>query len=446
MVCEPVERECERATSAERRWSDQHDGRRGRGTQYGTVYAVALPIQIAPSVLPADFSRLGDEIVALEKAGVDLVQWDVMDGQFVPNLTFGPDVIASVRDRVTLPFEAHLMVLTPDVMAARYVEAGCSRLIVHAEACEHLHRTLGYIAELGASPGVAINPATPVAAVAHVLDLVDVVLVMTVNPGFGGQRYLATMEPKIAELSAMLAANGRGETTSIEVDGGITVETAPGAVAAGASILVAGSALFGHDDGSRSGRRRAAGRGQRSARHRLTSAPPLWFDGPMGAIDDDPGLPLKLWPCSNGEYLPPPLDELRAEAMRRARASADDHARRHGWSRRQFLLSAAGMAAGLRALETAAADRARAFGHRARRGLPSRRLGAPPTSPRRTSSCTARSSGAGRCRRADPLPRVRPVGGRGSRRRRAARRTGPTASPSSTGTTSCSAAATRRWR
>ncbi len=222
------------------------DGRRFLPT---TVLAVALPIQIAPSVLPADFSRLGEEIVALEKAGVDLVQWDVMDGQFVPNLTFGPDVIASVRERVALPFEAHLMVLTPDAMAARYVEAGCSRLIVHAEACDHLHRTLGRIAELGASAGVAINPATPVSAVAHVLDLVDVVLVMTVNPGFGGQRYLPTMEPKIAELSALLDANGRGETISIEVDGGITVETAPGAVTAGASILVAGSALFGADDG-----------------------------------------------------------------------------------------------------------------------------------------------------------------------------------------------------
>ncbi len=215
----------------------------------GTVLVVALPIQIAPSVLPADFSRLGDEVVALEKAGVDLIQWDVMDGQFVPNLTFGPDIIASVRDRVTLPFEAHLMVLTPDAMAARYVEAGCSRLIVHAESSQHLHRSLSHVAELGASPGVAINPATPVSAVAHVLDLVDVVLVMTVNPGFGGQDYLPSMEPKIAELQALLAAAGRGAATSIEVDGGITTETAPGAVTAGASILVAGSALFRHEDG-----------------------------------------------------------------------------------------------------------------------------------------------------------------------------------------------------
>lgn len=216
-----------------------------------TVIAVALPIQIAPSVLPADFSRLGDEIEALAQAGVDLIQWDVMDGQFVPNLTFGPDVIASVRDRASIPFEAHLMVLTPEVMAARYVEAGCSRLIVHAEACRHLHRMLGVIAELGASGGVAINPATPVSAMAHVLDLVDLVLVMTVNPGFGGQQYLATMEPKIAELRDLIAASGRSDVINVEVDGGISADTVGGAAAAGANILVAGSALFRHPGGLR---------------------------------------------------------------------------------------------------------------------------------------------------------------------------------------------------
>ena len=210
---------------------------------------MALPIQIAPSVLPADFSRLGDEVEALETAGVDLIQWDVMDGQFVPNLTFGPDVIASVRERVQIPFEAHLMVLTPDVMAARYIEAGCARLIVHAEACTHLHRTLGNIAELGGSAAVALNPATPASAVAHVLDLVDLVLVMTVNPGFGGQQYITTMEPKIAELKEMIAGVGRSELTSIEVDGGISADTVAGAAAAGASILVAGSALYRHPDG-----------------------------------------------------------------------------------------------------------------------------------------------------------------------------------------------------
>ncbi len=202
------------------------------------------PILIAPSVLPADFSRLGDEVAALEAAGVDLIQWDVMDGQFVPNLTFGPDVIAAARKHTSLKFEAHLMVLTPDVMAAQYVEAGCSRLIVHAEACTHLHRTLGHIASLGATAGVALNPATPASVIEHVLDLVDLVLVMTVNPGFGGQRYIATMEPKITEVRAMLTRAGLADSVEIEVDGGISPDTIAGATSAGANVLVAGSALY----------------------------------------------------------------------------------------------------------------------------------------------------------------------------------------------------------
>lgn len=199
-------------------------------------------------MLPADFSRLGDEVEALAAAGVDIIQWDVMDGQFVPNLTFGPDVIASTRDRVNLPFEAHLMVLTPDAMAARYVEAGCSRLIVHAEATVHLHRTLGSIAELGASPAVALNPATPASAIAHVVDLVDLVLVMTVNPGFGGQAYLASMEAKIRDVRRLLDDAGRPDV-HVEVDGGISADTVAGAAGAGANVLVAGSALFRHPGG-----------------------------------------------------------------------------------------------------------------------------------------------------------------------------------------------------
>ncbi|MBJ7491399.1 MAG: ribulose-phosphate 3-epimerase, partial [Ilumatobacteraceae bacterium] len=144
---------------------------------------MTLPVLIAPSVLPADFSKIGEEVRALDEAGVDIIQWDVMDGQFVPNLTFGPDVIASARSYSTKPFEAHLMVLTPDVMAQRYVEAGCQRLIVHAEACTHLHRTLENIRGMGASAAVALNPHTPASTVENVLDLVDMVLVMTVNPG-----------------------------------------------------------------------------------------------------------------------------------------------------------------------------------------------------------------------------------------------------------------------
>jgi ribulose-phosphate 3-epimerase len=205
------------------------------------------PIEIAPSVLPIDFANFGDGCIALEKAGVDRMQFDVMDGQFVPNVTFGPDVIASVRPLLTVPFEAHLMVNEPDRLAHLYVEAGCQRLIVHAEACLHLHRVLGAIVELGATAAVAISPATPVAHVAHVLDLVDMVLVMTVNPGFGGQRYITTMEPKVAELRRLIL--GGGYDVDIEVDGGISTATVAGAVAAGANVLVAGSALFADPDG-----------------------------------------------------------------------------------------------------------------------------------------------------------------------------------------------------
>jgi len=210
---------------------------------------VTRPIQIVPSVLPADFARLGDEVAALESAGVDHIQWDVMDGQFVPNLTFGPDVIAAARQHCDLPFEAHLMVYTPDVMAQQYVDAGCSRLIVHAEACPHLHRTLDNINSLGARAAVALNPATPPVAVEHVLDLVDLVLVMTVNPGFGGQAYLESMERKITEMRTMLDARGLSDSVDLEVDGGIGPSTIEGAVRAGANVLIAGSALFKDPDG-----------------------------------------------------------------------------------------------------------------------------------------------------------------------------------------------------
>jgi ribulose-phosphate 3-epimerase len=200
-------------------------------------------------VLPADFSRLGEEVAALEAAGVDLIQWDVMDGQFVPNLTFGPDVIASARPHCNIPFEAHLMVLDPDAMASRFVEAGCSRLIVHVETTTHLHRTLENVAALGAGAAVALNPATPVSAIEHVLDLVELVLVMTVNPGFGGQQYIATMEPKIAEVRGLLRTRGLDDAVDVEVDGGIGSSTIQGAVRAGANVLIAGSALYRDPDG-----------------------------------------------------------------------------------------------------------------------------------------------------------------------------------------------------
>ncbi len=200
-------------------------------------------IEIAPSVLPADFARLGAEVAALEAAGVDRIQWDVMDGQFVPNLTFGPDVIAAARPFASVPFEAHLMVLNAERMAEAYVQAGCQRLIVHVEACSHLHRTLARIASLGATAAVALNPATPAGAIAHVLDLVDLVLVMTVNPGFGGQKYIATMEGKVHEVRTMLDAAGLAQV-DVEVDGGVGPDTVAGAVRAGANVLVAGSALY----------------------------------------------------------------------------------------------------------------------------------------------------------------------------------------------------------
>ncbi len=202
---------------------------------------------IVPSVLPADQGRLAEECTALSDAGVDRIQWDVMDGRFVPNLTFGPDVIAACRAAVETPFEAHLMVVEPDAMLARYVEAGCELVIVHEEACVHLHRTLGRIRELGARSGVALNPHTPAANVAHVLSETDLVLAMTVNPGFGGQRYIASVEPKITELRRMI--DDSGFAIELEVDGGITSDTIGGAAAAGADVFISGSWLFAHPQG-----------------------------------------------------------------------------------------------------------------------------------------------------------------------------------------------------
>jgi ribulose-phosphate 3-epimerase len=205
------------------------------------------PVQIVPSVLPADFARLGEEVAALEKAGVDRIQWDVMDGHFVPNLTFGPDVIGACRPHSQVPFEVHLMVSNPDLLLARYVEAGCELVIVHAETCPHLHRTLASIHDLGARAGVALNPSTPLDLIRHVIDLTDLVLIMTVNPGFGGQAYIATMEPKIAEARHLIEGSGR--PVELEVDGGIGPDTVAGAAAAGADVLVAGSALFRDPEG-----------------------------------------------------------------------------------------------------------------------------------------------------------------------------------------------------
>lgn len=206
-----------------------------------TVTTMPAPKLVA-SVLPANFAELGRDVEEIERAGVDRIQWDVMDGLFVPNLTFGPDVIAANRDRTSIGFEAHLMVADPDPMLHRWVEAGCEIVIVHAEACRHLHRTLAHIKDLGARAGVALNPATPLEAAVNVLDLTDLLLVMTVNPGFGGQRYLAGMEAKIAAARAEI--DTRGLEIELEVDGGIGLGTIGPAAAAGADVFCAGSALF----------------------------------------------------------------------------------------------------------------------------------------------------------------------------------------------------------
>lgn len=202
---------------------------------------------IVPSVLPADFARLGDEVRDLCAAGVDRIQWDVMDGVFVPNLTFGSDVIASARDHSTVGFEAHLMVVEPDKMLKQYIDAGCELIIVHAETCTHLHRTLARIRDLGARSGVALNPHTPASTVAHVLSETDMVLAMTVNPGFGGQAYIPSVEPKIAALRRMIDESSF--VIELEVDGGITSTTITGSAAAGADVFISGSWMYAHPDG-----------------------------------------------------------------------------------------------------------------------------------------------------------------------------------------------------
>lgn len=200
------------------------------------------PFYVHPSVLPADFSRLGEAIISLERAGVDRIHWDIMDGHFVPNITFGPDVIASCRPLVSLPFETHLMIENPEWTIPMWIGAGCDRLIVHAESCVHLHRVLSHVREEGASAAVTINPSTPIEAIENILDLVDSVLILTINPGWGGQKFLPSMEPKIAKLRRLILE--RGLDIDIEVDGGVGPDTVTDAVRCGANALVAGSALF----------------------------------------------------------------------------------------------------------------------------------------------------------------------------------------------------------
>ena len=198
------------------------------------------PLLIAPSILSADFAALGAEVQAMARAGADWVHIDVMDGHFVPNLTIGPDVVRCLRPHVALPFDVHLMVAPVDLHLEAFARAGADLITVHAEAGPHLDRTLQAVRALGCKAGVALCPATPAAAVAHVLDRLDLILVMTVNPGFGGQAFISAQLEKIAALRAMIG----GRAIRLQVDGGINAGTARPVVAAGADTLVAGSALF----------------------------------------------------------------------------------------------------------------------------------------------------------------------------------------------------------
>ncbi|AMA62521.1 MAG: ribulose-phosphate 3-epimerase [Kurthia gibsonii] len=203
-------------------------------------------IKIAPSLLAADFAKLGEEVREVEAAGATLLHIDVMDGHFVPNISFGSLVMDAIKPYTNLPLDVHLMIENPDQYIEQFAKAGAEYITVHVEACRHLHRTIQLIRSYGVKPGVVLNPHTPIETIKHVLEDIDLVLLMTVNPGFGGQKFIDSVVPKIAELSYMIKQ--RNLDVEIEIDGGITAETIVPCAEAGATIFVAGSAIFGKED------------------------------------------------------------------------------------------------------------------------------------------------------------------------------------------------------
>lgn len=203
-------------------------------------------IKIAPSILAANFSRLAEEVRDVELAGADLIHIDVMDGHFVPNITMGPIVVEALRPITNLPLDVHLMIENPDQYIESFAKAGADYITVHVEACPHLHRTIQLIRSYGVKPGVVLNPHTPIESIQHVLEDVDMVLFMTVNPGFGGQKFIHSVVSKVQQLSAIIQE--KGLSIEIEIDGGINAETIIPCAEAGATIFVAGSAIYSHQD------------------------------------------------------------------------------------------------------------------------------------------------------------------------------------------------------